>query len=255
MLIGEATFELQSALVPKAGMVLRGCGAARSVLKAAASWLPGTASLPAKDDPSAYLVRIEKTDGVQLLNLGFVVPQLHGSIYVASAAGFELANSQLSGGLWAGLRTVSVTDMKIHDNDFLNAGGKVGNIVGGSVFTLWPRRSLFWNNRIRQSPGTESSLFGFKGAGGEGCRFYNNDVRVKGFVFEFPHTNSSGFEIDHNYFDGAASIPKFQGGAIADGFKLAYDIHHNVFRRSYSFEFARNHKDIHHNVAALTQET
>lgn len=241
----RGTYELAAPLELKRGMALVGAGPGATVIKAAPNWTPGLAGLPQQENPQAYLLKLIKTNNVRIADLTLTGPTLHGAIYADDASGVELSNLRIKDFQWSGVRTFRMNRLKVHDCQFIDAGGEV-QWTGGALFTSYTRNSEFWNNRIQKSENLGRNFYGFKGQGGESNRFHHNDVQVN-FSFEFPFENETGFEIDHNRFDGVISIPKFGGGPVLRN-GVSYHIHHNWLRRSYALEWARNSAEIDHNL-------
>ncbi len=244
--VGPGTFKLTVPLVPKPKMVIKGAGAGKTVITAADSWKPGIAGLPKKDNPKAYLFSFQrKTPGVKICNMTLTGPNLHGAIYCDNCDGLELCHLRIENFRWSSILTYRMNTFRVHDNEFIDAGGKI-KWNGGALRMHYTRDSEFWNNRITKTKNHPNNFFGFVGRQGRNCRFHHNTVEVS-FSLEFAFYNSHNIEIDHNYFSGVISIPKFGGGSVPkDGY--TFWIHHNWFKNSYAIEYARNAAKIDHNL-------
>ncbi|MGK7899152.1 MAG: hypothetical protein AB4372_37425, partial [Xenococcus sp. (in: cyanobacteria)] len=243
ILITNGTYELQQPLEPKSGMSIRGMGD-RTIITAASTWQPSVEQLPKIEDPHAYLFSLQKVTNVTLSQMKLTGNKLHGAIYANKSNGLELHHLQIRDFLWSSVRTFHMNNLKVHDNVFVDAGGKY-RWVGGALYLDWTKNSEFWNNRIYRSADNKRKFFGFKGRGGANLRFHHNDVQVN-FSLEFPFENDRAIEIDHNNFAGVISIPKQKGGFVLEE-DLTYHIHHNWFHKSYSLEWARNSVEVDHN--------
>jgi nitrous oxidase accessory protein len=251
--IGAEEFVLTEPLQPSSGVALIGAGAGETVIRAASSWNPGTGDLPDNEtdfssaNQNAYLINLGTgTTGITIANLTLTGPTLHGAILGNDCDTLEVYNVHICDFLWSGIRTWRMNDVKIHDNEFVDAGGKYGGRTGGGVFMTWAKRSEFWNNRIYKTPDFSRNFYGFKGKQVRNSRVHHNDVLVN-FSLEFAHENDHYVEIDHNHFTGTISIPKHAGGSIPDG-GYTFHIHHNWLQSSYQLEWARNGAEVDHNL-------
>lgn len=243
--IGPGTFELTAPLEPKPRMTIRGAGTGQTVLAAQETWRPSTDGLPKSDDPSAYLFDLSETNGVTISDMTLTGPSLHGAIYGEQSRGVALSNLKIERFRWSGIRTRNVSELRVHDCEFVDAGGRFGNTTGGALYMHWPVESEFWNNRITRSS-EDVRVYGFKGYGGRKCRFHHNTVEVN-FSLEFPHDDNEHMEVDHNAFVGTISIPRRHGGAmVSEGY--TFHIHHNWLRKSYALEWPRNDVEVAHNL-------
>ncbi|PZD74126.1 hypothetical protein C1752_01363 [Acaryochloris thomasi RCC1774] len=253
--LSAGVFELPQSLRLQTGTTLCGQGADKTTVRGAATWQPGLGLLPKLEDPNAYLFIVEGQNNVTIRDMSLQGPQLHGAVYGKRSQRLTLAGLELRDFMWSSVRTFNMVQTRIHDNDFIDAGGyiekeidgKIRRAVGGVLFDQNPQECEVWNNRVRASGKGDRRFFGFKGRSGRNCRFHHNDIRSR-FAIEYPFDNIFGFEIDHNYIEGTISIPKFGGGPVLDSSALAVHIHHNVIRRSYAIEFARNNVRINHNL-------
>ena len=145
------------------------------------------------------------------------------------------------------MRLFIVSQSKIHDNTFFDAGGKA-NITsgssGGALFLTYFSEVDIFGNRVERSSGNDS--YGVKGREGHQVHIHDNTLDVF-FSVELPFESDHTVEIDHNYMGGAVSIPKYGGGPVpAAGY--TFHVHHNYFKTSYAFEYQRNAVEIDHNL-------
>jgi len=260
--IGEGTFELEGPLEPKAGMTIKGAGVGKTIITHAAAWKPSTETLPDPEmrtegmDTRAYLFRLgDDADGITISDMTLRGPQLHGAIFGWNNAGLHLHNLRIENFLWTGIRTFSMSGARIHDCDFIDAGGRwergqpgeKGGITGGAIFPIWMKDSEIWNNRFtRTKTEPEAEFYGIKGRQGKRSRIHHNTIEVN-FSIEFPFENDEDMEIDHNILHGTVSLPKHAGGPVPES-GSTFRVHHNYFKDSYAIEFPRNGIEIHHNL-------
>lgn len=260
--IAAGTFELESPLEPKARMTLKGAGMDKTILTHANGWKPSTKTLPDPEmktqgmDTRAYLVRLtDKAAGITISNLTLRGPQLHGAIFGWDNQDLHLHHLRIQETLWTGLRTFSMKGAKIHDCEFIDAGGRwergepgvKGGITGGAIFAIWMADCDIHDNRfVRTRMGKAEEFFGIKGRQGKRTRIHHNTIEVN-FSIEFPFENDEEMEIDHNVCVGTISIPKHAGGPVPQSGRT-FHIHHNYFRDSYALEFVRNGVEIDHNL-------
>lgn len=247
VLVGPGTFVLTEPLRPKHRMTITGTGIGQTILTGAATWQPSTNALPGTDDPNAYLFSLVAVTNVTISGMTLTAPNLHGAVYADNADGLELFSLLVSNVLWSAVRTYRQDNFRVHDCEFVDAGGRYGSASGGALYMHWSRTSTFWNNRFTRSPNYPRDFYGYKGYGGDNCRFYNNTVLVN-FSFEFPHDNNKNMEIDHNYCTGTISIPKQGGGLVHSPPDYSFRIHHNWLTKSYSLEWPRNSTYVYHNL-------
>ena len=261
--IAPGTYELTAPLEPKPGMVLKGAGLDRTILTHAPTWKPSTGTLPDPEmttkgmDTQAYLIRLQ--DGVADISISDLTlrgPQMHGAIFGWKNQNLRLHHLKIEDTLWTGIRTFSMQGAKIHDCQFVNAGGRWkrggqpgidGGITGGAIFAIWMKDSEIAHNRfVRTQPGKADEFYGIKGRQGKRCRIHHNTIEVN-FSIEFPFENDEDMEFDHNICHGTISIPKHAGGPVPESGRT-FHIHHNYFRHSYSIEFVRNGVEVSHNL-------
>ena len=182
-------------------------------------------------------------------------PQLHGAIYGWDNDAAHLHHLRIQNTLWSGIRTFAMKGAKIHDCEFIDAGGRwergepglKGGITGGGIFAIWMADSEISHNRfVRTQTGAADEFYGIKGRQGIRCRIHHNTFQVN-FSMEFPFENDEDMEIDHNICHGAISIPKHAGGPVPKSGRT-FHIHHNWMLDSYSIEFVRNGVEISHNL-------
>lgn len=260
--IGPGTFELEAPLELKTGMTLKGAGMDKTIITHTAGWKPSTRTLPDPEmttkgmDTQAYLIRLkDKATNVTVSDLTLRGPQLHGAIYEWENQSAHLHHLRIQDTLWTGIRTFLLKDARIHDCEFIDAGGRwergesglKGGITGGAIFSIWMADSEIAHNRfVRTQMGKADEFYGIKGRQGKRCRIHHNTIEVN-FSIEFPFENDEDVEIDHNVCDGTISIPKHAGGPVPKSGRT-FHIHHNWFRDSYSIEFVRNGVEISHNL-------
>ncbi len=260
--IAAGTFMLEAPLEPKTGMTLKGAGMDKTIITHVVDWKPSTRTLPDPEmtttglDTQAYLVRLkDKAANVTISDLTLRGPQLHGAIYGWDNAAVHLHHLRIQDTLWTGIRTFLMKAAKIHDCEFIDAGGRwergepglKGGITGGAIFAIWMADSEISHNRfVRTQMGKADEFYGIKGRQGKRCRIHHNTLEVN-FSIEFPFENDEDMEIDHNVCHGTLSIPKHAGGPVPRSGRT-FHIHHNWFRDSYSIEFVRNGVEISRNL-------
>lgn len=261
--IASGTFALRAPLEPKAGMTLKGAGIDKTIITHVAAWRPSVKTLPDPEmrtkgmDTNAYLIRIQdKAADVSISNLTLRGPQMHGAIFGYANENLHLHHLKVDDVLWAGIRTFAMKGAKIHDCEFIDAGGRwkrggipgtEGGISGGAIFAIWMKDSEISHNRFtRTQQGKENGFYGVKVRQGKRCRIHHNTIEVN-FSIEMPFENDEDVEIDHNICAGTISIPKHSGGPVPDSGRT-FRIHHNYFRDTYAIEFVRNGVEIDHNL-------
>ncbi len=260
--LAAGTFELEATLELKGGVTLKGAGMDRTTLTGVKAWAPSTRSLPDPEmkleglDTDAYLIRVKRdTSGVTISDMTLHGPRLHGAIFSWFSTDLHLHHLRIKQTLWSGVRTFGMKKARVHDCEFIDAGGRWergkpgvrGGITGGGVFACWMSDCEFFNNRFRrESKAPEREFYGIKVRQAKRCRVHHNTIET-GFSMEFPFENDEDNEIDHNYLWYALSIPKHAGGPVPESGKT-FHIHHNYFRHSYAIEFVRNGVEIDHNL-------
>lgn len=260
--IAPGTYELDAPLEPKAGMTLKGAGMEKTILVPTATWKPSTKTLPDPEmktkglDSHAYLIRMnDKAARISISDMTLRGPQIHGAIYGWENQDVELHHLRIQDTLWSGIRSFLMKGAKIHDCEFIDAGGRwdkgspgeKGGTTGGAIFVIWIADSEISNNRfIRTQTGKADEFYGIKGRQGKRCRIHHNTIEVN-FSIEFPFEGDEDVEIDHNICHGTISIPKHAGGPVPPSGRTFF-IHHNWMRDSYSIEFVRNGVEISDNL-------
>jgi len=260
--ISAGTFVLKAPLEPKAGMTITGAGAGKTIITHDPAWKPSTSTLPDPEmktqgmDTKAYLLRLQdKAGDITVSALTLRAPQLHGAIYGFGNKNLHLHHLNIEDVLWAGIRTFSMNGARIHDCEFIDAGGRwergapgiKGGITGGAIFAIWMSDSEISHNRFtRTQQGKADEFYGIKVRQGKRCHVHHNTIEAN-FSMEFPFENDEDNEIDHNICHGTLSIPKHAGGPVPASGKT-FHIHHNWMRDSYSIEFVRNGVEIDHNL-------
>ncbi len=260
--IAPGEYRLERTLELKAGQTLRGAGIDKTILTHTDSWKPATSTLPDPEvrieglDTDAYLIRIKRdTKGVVISDMTLQAPQLHGAIFSWFHEGLHLHHLRIKNTLWSGIRTFGMKQAKIHDCEFIDAGGRwergkpgvKGGITGGGIFACWMSECEVYNNRfLRTNPAREREYYGLKIRQAKQSRIHHNTIEVN-FSIEMPFENDEDVEIDHNVLFGTVSLPKHAGGPVPKSGRT-FHIHHNWFRDSYSIEFVRNGVEISHNL-------
>jgi len=260
--IAAGTYELEAPLEPKSGMTLKGAGMEKTILTNAAGWKPSTQTLPDPEmktqgmDTHAYLIRLkDKAANITVSDLTLRGPQVHGAVYGWENPNAHFHHLRIQDTLWAGIRTFLLKGAKIHDCEFIDAGGRwergqpglKGGITGGAIFSIWMADTEIANNRFtRTQTGPADEFYGIKGRQGKRCRIHHNTFGVN-FSIEFPFENDEDVEIDHNICHGTISIPKHAGGPVPKSGRT-FHIHHNWMLEGYSIEFVRNGVEIDHNL-------
>lgn len=262
--IAAGTFQLSAPLKPKPGMTLKGAGMEETVITHANDWKPSTKTLPDPEmktqglDSRAYLIRLQdKAAGITISNLTLRGPQLHGAIYGFRNENLHLHHLKIEDVLWSGVRTFSMQGAKIHDCEFIDAGGRWkrgglpgvdGGITGGGIFAIWMKDSEIAHNRFtRTQLEKKDEYYGIKVRQAKRCRVHHNTIETNSFSMEFPFENDEDNEIDHNICNGPISLPKHSGGPVPESGKT-FHIHHNYSTSGYAIEFVRNGIEISHNL-------
>jgi len=267
--IAAGTFELAAPLELKTGMTLRGVGMGKTIITHKASWKPSLKTLPDPEmktkgmDTRAYLIRLQdKAANIEISNLTLRGPQLHGAIFGFGNENLHLHHLRIDDVLWSGIRTFSMKGAKIHDCEFIDAGGRWkrggepgvdGGITGGGIFAIWMTDSEIAHNRFtRTQLEKQDEYYGIKVRQAKRSRVHHNTIETN-FSMEFPFENDEDNEIDHNICHGTISIPKHAGGPVPEG-GHTFHIHHNWFKNSYAIEFVRNGVEIDHNLFSFDVE-
>lgn len=259
----EGTFDIAKTVkVNTANVTFKGAGQGGTILKNASSFKVGRKGLPDEEtvfdsiNQNAYLFSLnDAANNVSFMAMSLRGPHIHGAIVSGYNQGLAVKGVELKNFLWSAIRLFSVEDATLHNNVFIDAGGQSkGNsgITGGSIFATYLKNSEIYNNKISKSRQRESNVYGIKGREFRNTRIYNNTINTN-FAIELPFENDRFVEINHNYLNGAVSVPKFSGGNVPeDG--VSFHIHHNYFTRSYSLEWARNGAEVNHNVFVFDPE-
>ncbi|MBB3209205.1 nitrous oxidase accessory protein [Rhodopirellula rubra] len=266
--ISAGNFELNAPLELKSGMTLKGAGMAKTIITHATTWKPSTERLPLGEmrpdeaNADAYLIRLpKKAANITIENLTLRGPQMHGAIFAVSNQNVHLHHLRIENVLYSGIRCYYMTNSRIHDCEFIGAGGKWkrgglpgidGGTSGGAIFATWMSDTEIANNRFTfgkpdRRPGKSGGHYGVKGRGGKRIHIHHNTIGVN-FSIEFPFEGNEAMEIDHNVLHGVVSIPKHGGGKVLAKNQRSFHIHHNYFTTSYAIEFPRNNVEIDHNL-------
>jgi len=261
--IAPGVYQLEAPLEPTSGVTLQGAGIDQTIITHVKAWKPSTKTLPDPEmktkgmDTYAYLIRLQdKASSVTISHLTLRGPQVHGAIFGWANKDLHLHHLRIQDTLWSGVRTFSMQQAKIHDCEFIDAGGRwerggkpgvKGGITGGAVFAIWMKDSEIAHNRfVRTQMEKPDEFYGVKVRQGKRCRIHHNTIHTN-FSIEFPFENDEDVEIDHNVCYGTVSIPKHAGGPVPDSGRT-FHIHHNWMHNSYSIEFVRNGVEIDHNL-------
>lgn len=260
--VAAGVFELEAPLVLKARTTLKGAGMDKTILTHTKGRSHSTKSLPDPEmkreglDMDAYLIRLAPdAGGVTVSDMTLLGPQLHGAVFAWFPSELHLHHLRIKETMWSGVRTFGMKKAKIHDCEFIDAGGRwerglpgdKGGITGGGVFAIWTSDSEIYDNRFtRTRPERRHEFYGVKVRQAVRCRVHHNTIETN-FSMEFPFENDEDVEIDHNVCHGTISIPKHAGGPVPKSGRT-FRIHHNWFKDSYSVEFVRNGVEIDHNL-------
>jgi hypothetical protein len=260
--IAAGTYRLDAPLEPRAGMSIRGAGIDKTIITHAAGWRPPTSTLPDPEmktagmDTRAYLIRLQdNAAGITISDLTLRGPQLHGAIYGWNNRNLHLHHLKVEDFLWSGIRTFLMHGARVHDCEFIDAGGRwergqpglKGGITGGAIFAIWMADTEIAHNRFtRTRDGRADEFYGIKVRQGKRCRIHHNTIEVN-FSIEMPFENDEDVEISHNILHGTVSLPKYAGGEVPKSGRT-FHIHHNWFRDTYAIEFVRNGIEISHNL-------
>jgi hypothetical protein len=260
--IAAGTYALSEPLELKARMTLKGAGMDLTILTNSRDWKPGAQTLPDPEmkleglDTDAYLIRLKRDSaGVTISDLTLHGPLLHGAVFAWFPTDLHLHHLRIKDTRWSGVRTFGMKKARIHDCEFIDAGGRwdkgqpgiKGGITGGGIFAIWMEDSEVFHNRFtRTQMAPEREYYGIKVRQGKRCRIHHNTIETN-FSMEFPFETDEDNEIDHNVCHGTISIPKHAGGPVPKSGQT-FHIHHNWFKDSYAIEFVRNGVEIDHNL-------
>ncbi|MEM1099517.1 MAG: right-handed parallel beta-helix repeat-containing protein, partial [Planctomycetota bacterium] len=252
--VAAGTYELDQALKPQDGQSIIGAGEGQTIITGASSWDPGIVDfkdpgiVSSEFNPAPYLFSFDNnTDGVTISNLTLTGSQLHGGITAFNADDLTIHDVTFDDFLWSGVRTFNSDNAEIYDNTFIDAGGRIGNTISGSVYLTNFKDSVFYDNETTITEGSGREVMGFKGRNVENIRIHHNTFDTNDFAIELPFENDDNVEIDHNFIrGGAVSIPKANGGPT--DLPNAYHIHHNYFNNAAAVEFPRNGVEINNNL-------
>ena len=260
--VAAGTYLLKAPLDLKAGMTLKGAGIEKTIITNARDWRPSTKTLPDPEmtldglDTNAYLIRIQRdTADVTISDMTLLGPQVHGAIFAWFHKNLHVHHVRIKDTLWSGIRSFGMQHARIHDCEFLDAGGRwdkgqpgeKGGNTGGGIFAIWMSDCEIFDNRFaRSQTGSADEFYGIKIRQGTRCRIHHNTIETN-FSMEFPFENDEDNELDHNVCFGTISIPKYAGGVVPTSGRT-FHIHHNWMKDSYSIEFVRNGVEIDHNL-------
>ena len=149
IVIAAGNYKLTKPLELRSGATLIGAGVDKTVITHTAAWKPSTASLPKGEmrpeeaDPGAYLIRLQdKAQDITIANLTLLGPQMHGAIFGIRNEHVHLHHLQIENVLYSGIRCYFMRDARIHDCDFIGAGGKWKR--GGNPRSRW--RNFRWGD-------------------------------------------------------------------------------------------------------------
>ena len=226
--------------------------------------LRGAHQAVAKMDLRGYLVHLEKkAENISISHLTLLGPQMHGAIYGSGNVGLKLHHLRVQDFLASGIRSHGMKQSKIHDCEFIDAGGRwkrggipgdEGGISGGAIFGVWTKETEIYNNRFtRTQMGKRDGHYGIKGRQFKNCRIHHNTIAVN-FSIELPFENDENVEIDHNVCHGTLSLPKHKGGMKIPQGQHSFNVHHNWITKSYAIEFSRNGVEVNHNLFDFSKE-
>ncbi|MGC6426107.1 MAG: right-handed parallel beta-helix repeat-containing protein [Akkermansiaceae bacterium] len=260
--LAAGSYQLSQALELPSGVTLKGAGMGKTIITHVPEWKPDTKGLPdpetqvRKMDDKPFLIRLKRAaKNISISHLTLHAPMLHGALYGIANEHLHIHHVRVRDALASGLRFNAISHARIHDCEFIDAGGRWANgepginggITGGGIFAVWMKDSEISHNRFtRTKEGKEHNYYGIKGRQGKRVRIHHNTIEVN-FSIEFPFENDQDVEIDHNICAGTISIPKHAGGPVPESGRT-FHIHHNYFRDTYAIEFVRNGVEISHNL-------
>lgn len=250
--LAPGTYEVTQSLRPKSGMSIIGSGRGRTVIRNAASWTFDPANngddqtFPDHWNEDQYLFSMrDASTNVTISHLSMRGPDnapaaLPGAVFSRGNDGLKVHHTEIRNFQWSGIRTFVVDNSRIHNNHFIDAGGKRFGTTGpegGGIFAQATTGSHFHNNTFEKTDGAVN-YYGIKGRLARDTVISNNTIRTN-FAIELPFENDRNVVIRNNYLDGVVSVPKQGGGAIPDA-GSTFAIRENYFTRSYSIEGPRN---------------
>lgn len=261
--IPEGIFHLEKAInVNSPDITFKGAGLNLTTLKNADAFRVGTNGLPDSGvdinsiDRGAYLFNLdEDARRVVFSSMALTGPEIHGAIFALRSDGLEISEVKFSDFVWSSVRLFNLSNVKIYNNQFVNAGGQAQTtkgVTGGAVYATFLSNAEIYNNSIVKSSDREGNVYGIKGRKFTDTRIHHNTIKTN-FAIELPFENDRFVEIDHNFLGGTVSMPKSSGGAVPDN-GFTFHIHHNYFTTSYALEWARNGVEVNHNVFVFDTE-
>ena len=152
--------------------------------------------------PAAYLFNLSKVSDISISNLKLTAGNLHGAIYAKNTAGIELKNLLIQDFLWSSIRTFRMDNFQVHDNVFIDAGGKQRWVRWSFKHGFGLKTQNFGTTKYLVLRLIRENFMALKVVVLQICNFHHNDVQVN-FSLEFPFENESrAIEIDHNNFIG-----------------------------------------------------
>ncbi|MGK7896068.1 MAG: carbohydrate-binding domain-containing protein [Xenococcus sp. (in: cyanobacteria)] len=240
-------------------ITIRGDGMGLTIVQNSDAFLVGTGNLTDQGidvnsiNRKAYLFDLDKdADNVTFTNITFTGSEIHGAIFAFGADALEIKQSEFNDFAFSSLRPFNISEIKVHDNIFIDAGNRTSQVIGGAIYGTFLGGAEIYNNSIFKTETYEGNFFGIKGRQFKNSLIYNNTIETD-FAIELPFENDENVEIYHNFLDGTVSIPKYQGGPVPEN-GFTFRIHHNYFTKSYSIEVPRNGIEIDHNVFSFDPE-
>lgn len=261
--LSEGTYKLTKPLRLKSGTRLLGNSIDDTVITHSDRWRASAKSLPDPEtrldgmDTESYLIRLnDRAENIEIANVSLRGPHVHGAVFGMRPTQLHVHHVKIQDFMWSGLRTLGMSDSKVMDCEFVDAGGRwkrggepgeKGGISGGAMFLTWVKDCEIAHNRIRRTTSAKTRAhYGIKGRQGRRCRIHHNSIETN-FSIEFPFEGDQDMEIDHNVLRGAVSIPKHAGGKVPQS-GVTFHIHHNYLTTSYAIEFVRNGVEVDHNL-------
>ena len=252
--VAPGTYVLDSTVYIKSSISIIGSGVDKTFLRAAPDWHSDFSAVKFVNKTADFLLKIEfGVHDVSISNINFEAPNIYGAIFGAyKNYRLEVSHCYFGPFMWTGMEIHSNYQMKIHDNEFHDAGGqdRAHHIskTSGSMWLHFPRDSEIWNNKMTLSPGSTRKLRSLRAEGIYRTRIHHNEFLIpNSFSLESPHENDNDNEIDHNVVANTISIPKEKSLILEEG-RYSYHIHHNLMLKSYSIELPRNSVKIDHNL-------